>query len=176
MVSVSSCYDLLFVLFGGNNDPHYEYIYYNLALGFQDASGNDLVKGIEQAEWSSNTSYVFDILTSDVYESWDYDPYYAPTRPGVRHSKLSISLRDDGRYYLENTLSTDEESKIIYMLQCPSIFGDGEAHEIVTYWDIPQGESDRKYAKCNRIVFDGNETAIQTSNSSYYTAIITLSD
>lgn len=154
-------------------------VVYNLGLSFQDASGKDLVKGIELEEWwptgtsMENTTngsvkpdlYVLDIILSEPCENWDNDIYNAPARPGFipdvnRPTLLMKRFKNDS--YLINSFSfwissCPEEKILTYKLKCPYVFGDEAVHELVTYWDIPDTKSSYNtyFAKCYLIEFEG---------------------
>jgi hypothetical protein len=77
MSSVSSCY-LVF-----NQDP--DIVSYPLEISFQDASGNDLVKGISLEDQPGSVKhdlYVLDIIASqpcqDVIDSWNNRHFVTP--------------------------------------------------------------------------------------------------
>lgn len=195
MMNLTSC-DRLF----GTLPP--ETVVYNLGFCFQDASGNDLIKGIGLEEWSPATSmedalwgtvkpdlYVLDIIVSEPCANWDNEIYNTPARPGfspaVNRPRLSMNRRNDGARYLNNSFSVPvndcpEEKILTYKLKCPYIFGDDAVHEFVTYWDIPKKSSSSKYteyfAKCYRIEVDGDEIIPQApkDKSGSYTATIML--
>lgn len=195
MMSFTSC-DRLF----GTLPP--ETVVYNFGLCLQDSSGNDLIKGIGLEEWSPASTmedalwgtvksdiYVLDIILSEPCINWDNDIYNAPARPGfepdVNRPVLCMNRRGDGARYLNNSLSVPvsdcpEEKILTYKLKCSYVFGDDEIHEFVTYWDIPEKSSGNKYtenfAKCNRIVFNGEEFTPQApkDKSESYTATIML--
>lgn len=175
-IGLSSC-DWLF----GHEEPEYDYIVYNLALGFRDASGNDLVKGIglkdwqpgasmENAQWGSvdDDLYKLDIIVSEPCHDWSNDTYDTPSQPGigsvdVKRPNWNIDHYDKD-YYLQNrfTLPVNacpEEKKLTYKLICPYVFGDDEVHELITYWDIPKEKttSHEYFAQCVRIEFKGYE-------------------
>ena len=193
MIIIFSSCDLLFT-------PHEpKYVIYNLGLNFQDASGNDLVNGIELEEWSAGMSmenalwgvinrdlYVLDIILSEPCKNWDNEIYNAPARPGfwpdVNRPKL-LMQRHNGDCYLTSALGVPvndcpEEKILTYKLKIPYVFGDEAIHELVTYWDIPKTKSSdfHYYAKCYRIEFEGNEIIPQPpmEKSGNYSATITL--
>jgi hypothetical protein len=191
----TSC-DLLF----GTLPP--EVVVYNLGFCFQDASGNDLIKGIGLEEWSPASTmedalwgavksdlYVLDIIVSEPCTNWDNDIYNTPARPGfepdVNRPKLGMVRRDDGARYFNNSFGVPvnacpEEKILTYKLKCPYVFGDEEVHEFVTYWDVPKKSSSSKYteyfAKCYRIEYDGDEIIPKApkDKSGSYTATIML--
>jgi hypothetical protein len=189
IMNFTSC-DFLF----GHREP--DIVVYQLNLSFQDASGNDLVKGIgltdlccptnipeEQAQSGTvkDSLFTLDIILSEPCNNWDNEIYNAPARPGfipdVNRPKLGME-RYNNSYYLTTRLSffvnaCPEEKKLTYKLKCPYVFGDDALHEFVTHWDIPKN-SMATYAKCNRIEFEGNEITPTLMNKYYYTATIIL--
>ncbi|MDR0894766.1 MAG: hypothetical protein LBN06_05635 [Prevotellaceae bacterium] len=159
LTTASSCE----CIFGGHRHP--TYYRYNLSLSFQDASGNDLVKGIESNEALSET--VLDIIVFEPCENWDNRIYNAPARPGVMpdiNRPYFIVKRYDGvRSYLENNFSLPmsgcpAEKILTYKLTCPYVFGDEEVHEFVTHWKfIQRKEEQDNFAECYLIEFEGRE-------------------
>jgi len=180
-----------------NEEP--DSVVYKLGLSFQDASGKDLVKGIELEEWwppstsmeyASSGSvkpdlYVLDIILSEPCENWDNDIYNTPARPGyipnVNRPKLSMERFNNDSYLINDfgfwIGSCPEEKILTYKLKIPYVFGDEEIHEFVTYWDIPKTKFSygQYYAKCYRIVFEGNEIIPQApagENGNYLAKIV----
>lgn len=168
-VTVTSC-DFLFNLFHTQCDLE-EYDVYYLALSFQDASGKDLVNGIELKDYATvNPTYNLDIIASEPRES-RYD------------DKLRVKKYNDGYCYLTNYFSVSgedrpEERKLTYRLQCPHLFGDNDVHYIDTYWDIPKDEEGLNYyAKCTLIEYGGNKIIPHIDeDGQYYVATIILND
>ena len=81
-------------------------------------------------------------------------------------------FKDEETYYftflaMSNKKYDDEvfppADKIIFKLSCPSIFGDNEVYEIITYWEqlIIEDVPEQDYYKCNKIEFDGKEINFQ---------------
>ncbi len=186
-------------LFLGHDEP--EFVIYNLGLSFQDASGNDLVKGIGLEEWSFGMSmedalwgavkpdlYLLDVILSEPCKNWDNDIYNAPARPGfipdVNRPKLGMERSDRGDCYLTNSFrlpvsDCPEEKVLTYKLKCLYLFGDEEVHEFVTYWNIPKSNRERsfeRYAKCYRIEFEGNKITPRSPTDEHrnYEAVIML--
>ncbi|MDR2805101.1 MAG: hypothetical protein LBB85_05565 [Dysgonamonadaceae bacterium] len=172
-------------------DHEPETITYNLALNFQDASGNDLVKGIglewcfvaeEQAQAGSvkDDLYVLDIIVSQPCENWDNDIYNVPARPGfepdVNRPGIGMERENNGYCYLSNSFSLwvkncPEMRMLTYKLKCPYVFGDEAVHEFVTYWDIPKSyyrNTRNRFANCYRIEFEGKEITPQAPAEQYH--------
>jgi len=157
------------------------YQYDEICLGFRDASGNDIVNGIDY--WCppdcippdegdfvvglvNLESYTLDVIfpdprmCPDVLESYGADDkrvaFYCPT----------LSLRkDNGIYYLSflpfskthfDNKKISPAEIITLKLRCPYVFGDDAEHEIVTYWNNSSYNQE-----CIRIDFDGKEYAIK---------------
>ncbi|MCD8093968.1 MAG: hypothetical protein LUF01_14535 [Bacteroides sp.] len=164
-----------------------KFIVYNLGLSFQDASGNDLVKGIGLEEWSASTSmenalwgsvdpdlYVLDIIVSEPCNNWDNEIYNSPARPGfsptVHRLQLAMERNYNSNCYLTNSFGfpvgdCPEEKILTYKLKSPYVFGDDATHEFVTYWDIPKikkAPGTENFAKCYRIEFEGTEIIPQS--------------
>lgn len=175
VICFSSC-DWLF----GHKDPVFHYTVYNLAIGFRDASGSDLVKGIglkdrqsgvsmEDAKWGEVDSdqYRLDIMVDIPCWNWSNDTYDTPSRPAtgpfeVKRPQLDIYYYDEICYlhnYFELPVEDcPDQRKLTYKLKCPYVFGDKEVHELVTYWDIPTEKPvPTTYAKCLRIEFGGDK-------------------
>ena len=170
LMSFSSCDKILDRLFSqGGREP--DSIWYKLNFSFQDASGNDLVKGIELTEESSwppdvpykeatggyvkNSSYRQEIIFSE--------PCHRPSSPRMdSYNKLAMTKFTDGYCYLTtHELFTHikkdcpDEKMLTFKLKCPYVFGNEAVHELVTYWDIPKIRKWNTYATCNRIEFEG---------------------
>lgn len=180
-VSLGSC-DLLFDLFDTQPAPS-KYVVYNLALGFQDASGNDLVKGIKLDDYATvnRNSYELYIIASDSCKSW-YDGINDKPDPDIDRPRLGM-YQYNGCCYLTNIFRVPindcpQEEILTYKLKCLDVFGDEEVHEMVTYWDIPKVKGDNDHiAKCFLVKFDGTEiTPIPTdkTESAYYAVTIIL--
>jgi hypothetical protein len=186
-------------LFFGHHEP--EFFTYNLGLSFQDASGNDLVKGIGLEWWMDSTFipeeqaqsgivkydlYVLDIIISEPCKNWDSKIYNTPGSDVIRPG-LVMDRYNNGYHYLENDFrlpvkDCPEEKILTYKLKCPYVFGDEAVYEFVTYWDIPKSNyahTRERFAKCCRIEFGGNEITPQFSKEIYkngnYVAMIMLS-
>jgi len=176
----SSCVEILGRLFGlGAPDP--EDVVYNMSFSFQDASGNDLVKGIG-LDWWMGSPYIpeeqaksggvnrdlydLDIILSEPCQSWD-NSIHTPAGSNT-YLTLGMKIYDNGYCYLTNDYFSvpvgdcPEEKILTYKLKCPYVFGDEAVHELVTYWDIPKKKIlSSYYAKCYRIEFEGKEITSQ---------------
>lgn len=181
MINLTSC-DSLF----GTLPP--ESVGYGIALSFQDASGKDLVKGIQLDEWTPGSSMEdaqWGTVKSDLYS------LNIGLSKACSDSEKGIGFELDNRHtlgmyrydynYLRNdyTLDVDDcpdEKVLTYKLKCPYIFGDETIHEIVTYWNIPKEKNaNRHVAECYLIKFDGNEITPTTKDDKLvYAATIVL--
>lgn len=159
---------------------------YHIALRFQDASGENIADGAAGEELTAGTSlngtdegdvnpdsYSLDIVLQN------YVNGEAATGPDDRHVQYSSSLKrmkfkEFGTCltgYIALKPKNNNVRKVTYKLKCPAIFGDKERHEIVTYWDL----SDKIYAKCYCIEFEGKEMMLQDSGNPYISlGVITL--
>jgi len=167
MCSFSSCH---------TGDP--VLVTYTFGLSFQDATGNDLVKGIESDKWwptdfteeDAHTGmvksdlYTLDIIVSKECNNWDNEIYNAPARPGFTPSPnypLLGWMRMENGYYCFITGLTlqlgdcPNVETLTLKLKCPYVFGDDEIHEFVTYWNLPKKYS--SFPECTRITIDGIE-------------------
>lgn len=167
-IGLPSCYWLF-----GHEEPEYDGVAYNLALGFRDASGKDLVEGIGLRDWWEN-------VLPDLYE-------LEILRSGSR-VEIPASLRME-RYgadcyfiiLLTQVVEEDrDEEQLTYRLKCPYVFGDDAVHELITDWIIPKNKtSSNEYsAHCSRIEFEGNEIIpdiCDDGNRKRYRTILTVS-
>ena len=155
-----------------------------LLLSFQNASGNDLVKGIGFWVDGSNGITITGrkndawgrvkekLYTMSIYED-SYDDYYScplGLRKGKPFLKKYPELNGnyDYLYFQAISMNINEEhlfnEKATFQLSCPYIFGDNEVHNIVTWWK-PEKIADawlehRFYElapSCYRIEIDGKE-------------------
>jgi hypothetical protein len=162
MSSVSSCH----LVFNQDTDT----VFYPLSISFQDASGNDLVKGIgledwypanipeEQAQSGSvkHDLYVLDLMVSqpcqDLIDSWNNRHYVIPSyRLGLDKFNGTWFLTTQMDFTVNNC---PDEKVLTYKLTCPYVFGDKAEHEFVAYWEIPKIRNKSAYAKCNRVEFE----------------------
>jgi len=144
--------------------------YFPILLSFQDALGNDLVKGIGyiwHEEGDVSHEGIGGMLKRDlytlelVYPNRCMDPYAyyrEPWPPGVIYEEnvplFGVSIRD--KWYLTHSpISLKECGRvnwITFRFTCPYIFGDDTVQEIVTYW---------KGMRLTRITFNGEENPFQ---------------
>jgi len=167
-IGLSSC-DWLF----GHDDPEYDFIACNLALGFRDASGKDLVEGIglKDSQWENVDPdlYEFEVLRSGF--------------PVAASPRLRME-RYDGNCCFSIAFSwvvddDKDEERLSYRLKCPYVFGDDAVHELIAYWNIPEKKttSNEYFARCVRIEFEGNEIISDKCDNENrgYRAVLTVS-
>lgn len=155
---------------------------HNLFLGFQDASGNDLVKGdvssglLQFIENNKNTYnpkpdlYTLEIIFPD---ELDYFLKLDYNNPNIildeSYPLLGLNMwYDPDCYYLLFMCASPNEffselpfvEKITFRLTFHDLFGDDSAHDIVTWWEKPNFELYGNNALCYRIEFEGKEYKI----------------
>jgi hypothetical protein len=182
MTSFSSCDK-------SSHEP--DLVFYNLALNFQDALGNDLVNGIGLDKGSNSISeeqaqtgyvkrelYTLNIIASqpceDVIDT--KTKHFKPDDPqlGMKRFNDCCYLTNDFGLF---TNDCPEEKKLTYRLKCPSVFGDETEHEFVTYWEIPVLQNKFAKAICTRIEFEGKVfTPTLTQDGYSYRVTIILED
>jgi len=165
IISNSSC-GLIF-----SQNENEKSVAYILGFSFQDASGNDLVKGIELED-----GYSLYITASQECEEVIAEEN---RRPGFMPDNPRLALeRMNGYSFLTTNHSLDLEScpneKVLtYKLKCYYVFGDYEEHEIVTYWEVPKINNHVAYATCKRIEFE-SDVLIPISYGTYGFKIIII--
>lgn len=167
-----ACFATLFVLCVTSCDlmlhDQEDYYRYDLTLSFQDASGNDLVKGIESTQGGSvmTGQYTLSVVYPESCMKQKGDPYGLYHTSNPLHSVdlvfLQIAYPKRGCSFAE---------MLTFKLSCPHIFGDDKVHEIVTYWTIEHSRRRIPDINCYRIVLDGNENTHQI-NQMYLTIIM----
>ena len=181
---------------------HIEFTYtHHIQLGFQDSSGNDLVKGLEYDWWRSDLypdEPEFVIVNSDLYTLDIFftkpcmDPGYHEDCLVFQEAKNKgntlnlmqmpeLAIRKyNGLQYLSITLmsmNTDGcggvPRDIIFQLTCPHIFGDDKPREIITTW-VSSDKVDAGELLCDYVEFDGERYKTDKSGtvSSYRSAIV----
>ena len=152
-----------------------------LWLSFQDASGNDLIEGSEFI--STKDVKLHDTIPPEyytleyVYEKGIPNPWKPDHNPNaiynVRYPRLYLAemipqlpLNHNYNYLWFDAKSVYPDyfaEKIIFRLACPYIFGDNEAHDIVTWWErykYANGDSSI-YGVCYRIEYDDKEFTVE---------------
>ncbi|MDR2146348.1 MAG: hypothetical protein LBE91_07815 [Tannerella sp.] len=134
---------------------------YNLALSFQDASGNNLVKGIGLSSWCCGTDIPAEqaqsgIVERDLYALDIMTPCKKrPIAPGRYDDPAIGMLKYNDSYFLTFDYAHLEDEcpaieEITFQLKCPYVFGDDEKHEIITFWKADNSETGMV---CYRIEF-----------------------
>ena len=146
---------------------HDSFYYHLLLLSFQDASGTDLIKGIEfdrlqlyagtvRSDYTLNAVYPDGITNPVPYYTIDNNEgiLFEDDKDHLSFASTSYKVRYDSRGI---EIKEPFVEKIIYKLRCPYIFGDDETHEIVTWWEAKTEYDYGKleYALCCRIEFNG---------------------
>ena len=133
--------------------PWHEYL---LDLSFQDASGNDLLSGIEY------DAYLYDphrgtIKKELMHLSIYYDGIYSLSSVALGEIAVSIHQKSDSIYYIAQDFAFNKcdpyVDKIIFRVRCPYVFGDNYIHEIITYWRPAKND----FFECYRIEYEGKE-------------------
>ena len=156
----------------------YEYILY---IGFQDVSGNDLVKGIRYIEQNSEKGVTTDdkgsagevepdlYMLKIFYPEAYMDPVWGHYHSGASMPNPTFGYKllyrigvDDNTYLLFSPYSSvnyykelPPADKITYKFYCPYVFGNNDVHEIVAYWK--EGNKHTNSRLCYRIELDGKE-------------------
>jgi len=157
------------------------YYMYSLYVNIQDASGVDLIRGIESEDWCSNCDEGIGTVKKDFYSLEVVfpvpcqDSYALHNKPRVGYipDELTpkLGLRKlNNRYYLEFSTNTfvnpwgeyencPPAEKITLKLTCPFLFGDDISREIVTFWQ----ESKIVIGKqlCSKIEIEGYTVSSQ---------------
>ncbi len=165
MTALSGC-DLLF----NPSDPS---THFNLLLTFHDASGKDLVKGIEFIKWTdqlpeeeimggavSPDLYMMEVLFPDGSPPL-VDEYQTLNFQKGTETYNFPTLDRFGNFLYFHIIDERAMEKITYNLTCPYVFGDDAEHEIIAYC---KKKLHNNYV-CYRILLDGKEIkTIQDSN------------
>jgi len=195
-------------------NPFYQHLIW---LSFQDASGNDLVKGIGFDTWNSEIGGLVTGKEGDgggpvkrefytleyVYEDGIPNPWKPEPKPwviyDVRYPEIALheimpsefNANPNYNYLWFETSSykftggpeallyghkiedCDFAEKIIFRLTCPYLFGNDEAHDIITWWELKKGI---RNPLCYRIEFDGKKITeiVYAKDSSFSLATIVL--
>ena len=134
------------------DNPYLQYVF---GLGIMDASGNDLVKGIEfelengvvpdeEQPYQGVIKpdlYTYEIIYPDLCMDTYYQHYHMTEGiPGDIGQPEIILYTWDGRFYLLFDLQTGTThgcppaETLTFKVSCPYIFGNDDVYEIVTYW------------------------------------------
>lgn len=127
--------------------------HYNIAIAFENQSGENLVEGIPYDESSNsilNTEYKQTISVSPD-ESSSKPHHYRVNEPGIWKDE-----NGEENFFFTATMYSYVYPMVTQKLVCPYIFGDNNEHILVSYWeDLP----DYKY-KCTGFTLDGKEYPI----------------
>lgn len=162
---------------GGAINPLYMY---NLYLSVQDASGTDLLKEVDwkshQSDLSEEENRENSGKNKQLYELEIIFPEWIPGasvssetfKPGITSDGdgYSLQIGEYGSYFGVDGLFMEFYPKmtfidflpadvIIYKLSFPTLFGDTEQHEIVSYWE--EAKTHEGHRICYRLEFDGKE-------------------
>ena len=163
--------------------PFYQHM---LWLSFQDTQGNDLVKGLEYF-YSDNEvlpglyNLAF-IYPEGIENPWNPKPqsgviYHERTPKLYLHTTPYVPVYDDSNYsylwfYTQSPRHRKDSSgkvvdatcaeKIIFRFICPHLFGDNEAHDIITWWKPYVYETGEAGAMtiCYRMELNGKEFTV----------------
>ena len=169
--------------------PYYGHV---LWLGFQDVSGNDLLKGSE-FELLYNYNGIFDTVKPEFYtleiiydkgiiNPWVEPGHYKNGTDDIIYPKLyianesfvSLGFLNNGREYLQfftesTRLAGNFPKKIIFRLKCPYLFGDNKVHDIVTWWKF----IDTYCAPlCYRIEYGGKKFPVEIIDNAIVATIV----
>jgi len=119
-------------------------------MAILDASGNDLVKGIDVVNEVivKPDFYTLEVVSEPLVPNYSLYPY----------PSLEVYIYYNHYYLLLRTSSNRNykpASKLIFKLKCPHIFGDDNVHEVVTYWKA--GNKPTKSRICYLIELEGKE-------------------
>ena len=165
------------------------FFHHSLRLSFQDASGNDLVKGIgvDFTDYGPlhdlgrvlpelyTLDVVYDKNCEDVYNAHfsgcvDPNPLFPKLEMGIVDNKYYLFFRERS---IKNVNCFALDRKITFKLSCPYIFSDDKELEIVTFWNTSNIES--LSMTCYRIEFCDKEiTEIPHVFNGLYEASIIL--
>jgi len=163
----------------------YPFYQHALWLGFKDAAGNDLIEKTVFELIDSETGKVIDFSLSKFHgtkpELYTLDVIFEAGIPNewkpapnpfaiydVRYPRFFFSKewQPEQLHHTENNylwFSTHSyrnskfAEKIILRLTCPSLFGDNEAHDIVTWWELLPLDSEPYYTMCSRVEYGCKE-------------------
>ena len=171
--------------------PFYQHLLY---ISFQDVEGNDLVEGSEFI-WNSEFGmrdtvkpeyYTLDIIFEDgIPNPWKQEsaPMIVDERGkivpayilDIRYPRLYLAKRITSLESLEKSLwfethsfRTEFAEKIIFRLTCSYLFGDNEAHDIITWWELlelVQNEEIYFQPSCYRIELEGKEFPVEDDDT-----------
>lgn len=155
---------------------------YSIAISFKDKEGNDLVAPLAEEQWVDNPDvshwagyinpdkYHLDVIYSNLPDWFDNTTYTHKASPGMipgEHVKYCTAVnfgQPDSPWYVAHGDATlingwgEEVRDLTLKLSCPTIFGDDEIHEFVTYWEEGEERRGEKWvAKCTKLIFEGQD-------------------
>ena len=149
------------------------YFHHYLLLGFQDSSGNDLIKGIGTNKGGpGDESLLFvkpDLYTLELEEAKCEDSVEPEcVICDVDKPRLYFSLKSDesgdpliftfSMVSARTKKCSSPAETLIVNLKCPYIFGDDQIHEIVSYWEKKGNSS----TNCYDVKMDGMKESFKT--------------
>ncbi len=127
--------------------------YYNIAIAFENQSGENLVEGIPYDE-SSNS-----ILNTEYKQTISVSPDESGFKPNLyRVNEPGIWKDENGEenFFFTAMMYNNIYPMVTQKLVCPHIFGDNNEHVLVSYWKSLSAE---EYT-CTRFTLDGKEYPI----------------
>lgn len=147
----------------------------------------------DHSNWAGEINpdkYKLDIILSNPHETWDNNIYNTRAKdgviPDVNRPYLSIAKYNedykgtltykgeelDGYCYLFSNFNIPAingiQKSLTYKITCPSIFGDNQIHEIVTYWgddtevadNAKKGKAIFRYPECKGAMYGGKDVTV----------------
>lgn len=118
-----------------------------------------------------------DAISIEKYKSYDISPQlYKHRLVGddlFKLDPLKILVESDGHPIIDLKFAKfgDVLPQIEYYLTCPTIFGDEEEHEIISYWKF---EKRPEYtAVCHKVTIDGEEVPVLDRGDRGFSIILT---
>ena len=162
IISLSSC---------GKHEPtsglpileQYRYLF---AISIKTASGNDMLSPLYddylQRGFVLNPElYTYDIKTINPDE-WTVRRY-----EGTHcHPYLQLAYDQDDKSYLltsdyRSRIASGLQNPLTYRISFPAVFKDNIQHIIESYWEEPESPGRIHYAKCTKVIVDGNEVEVK---------------
>lgn len=137
---------------------------FSLSLSFQDASGNDLLKGIAYTPESENNRsqglierklYTLRIIDGSSLPSWARDVPLYYHEPSQSNSSYLTFPGAGG---------TNTTIEVTYLLICSDIFGNDAEYKIVVYCKKEKKGKQLPYYDCYRLTFDDEDIELSEAN------------
>ena len=154
---------------------------YFIDISFKDSLGNDLVAPLAEDRYISDqhidkwwgeidpVRYKLEVISQsggiiahDMYSGSLRKPQFFMSKYDSNYKLVSDEVF--GCYYLAQTLQLpaieyDLQQQLTYRLTCPTIFGDENPHEIITYWDFSKEDinpplHNDKFPECYGIIYE----------------------